>query len=117
MILTNGQTWQVYHLTGGLPIVIDRILDVDLLGEGTVAQKADALFHISRDAIKRRAIDELWREKAATSPKSLAAVVLSESVVDSVRKELRRRTGFNGDPAALAAIIRNDVIHSDLLER
>jgi predicted type IV restriction endonuclease len=23
MILTNGQVWQVYHMTGGLPVIID----------------------------------------------------------------------------------------------
>src|SRR6266516_1853474 len=33
VILTNGAVWQVYHLTGGLPVVIDLALAVDLLGD------------------------------------------------------------------------------------
>ncbi|HEY0069581.1 MAG TPA: type I restriction enzyme HsdR N-terminal domain-containing protein, partial [Chloroflexia bacterium] len=33
-ILTNGQQWKVYHITGGLPIIIDLALDVNLL-DGT----------------------------------------------------------------------------------
>lgn len=31
MVLTNGQVWQVYHLTGGLPVVVDLALEIDLL--------------------------------------------------------------------------------------
>jgi hypothetical protein len=37
VILTNGATWQVYHLTGGLPVLIDLALDVDLLSDQSAA--------------------------------------------------------------------------------
>src|ERR1041384_3848253 len=33
VILTSGVVWQVYHITGGLPIIVDLALEVDLLGE------------------------------------------------------------------------------------
>jgi hypothetical protein len=95
MILTNGQVWQVWHLTGGLPVVVDLALEVDLLSDATAMQKADALFRLSKEAIKRRLLDELWRAKAATSPKSLASVMLSDSVIEALRKELRKQTGYN----------------------
>jgi hypothetical protein len=39
MILTNGQVWQVWHLTAGLPVVLDIALEVDILGDGGPAQK------------------------------------------------------------------------------
>lgn len=32
-ILTDGAAWQVFHLTGGLPIVIDLAFELDLLGK------------------------------------------------------------------------------------
>ena len=41
VILTSGVVWQVYHITGGLPIVVDLALEVDLLNEHTLAQKAN----------------------------------------------------------------------------
>lgn len=44
VILTSGVVWQVYHITGGLPIVVDLALEVDLLCEDTLAQKASQLF-------------------------------------------------------------------------
>ncbi|MEJ7654364.1 MAG: hypothetical protein WKH64_14085 [Chloroflexia bacterium] len=115
MILTNGQVWQVWHLTGGLPVVVDLALEVDLLGEGTIAQKVDSLFHLSKDAIRRRLLDELWKAKAATAPKSLATIVLSDSVIEAVRKELRRQTAYNVDLTELRRVLSNEVIRSELL--
>jgi hypothetical protein len=115
IILTNGQVWQVYHLTGGLPLIIDLALEVDLLSEASLAQKADGLFHLSKEALKRRLLDDLWKAKAATAPKSLSGVLLSEVVVDAVRKELRRKTGYNGDVAELTRALREEVIRTEAL--
>jgi hypothetical protein len=115
MILTNGQVWQVWHLTPGLPVVLDMALEVDLLGEGGPTQKADTLFYLSKEALKRNAIDELWRVKAATSGKSLGAVILSDTVMDQIRKELRRQTGHNMDPKELTEAIRSNVLRPEAL--
>ena len=87
-ILTNGQVWQVWHLTGGLPVVVDLTMEVDLLGDATPTAKADALFHLGKEAVKHRLLDELWQAKAATSPRSLARIVLSENAV--LRTELEK---------------------------
>lgn len=114
MILTNGQTWQVYHLTGGLPVVVDVALEVDLL-TGTPAQRADGLFYLSKEALKRRLLDDLWKVKAATAPKSISGVLLSDVVLDSIRKELRRQTGFNGDVGELGRVLRDEVIRPEAL--
>jgi len=114
MILTNGQVWQVYHLTGGLPVIVDLALQVDLLGEDSLTQKTESLFLLSKDSLRRRLLDDLWKAKAATSPKSLVKVLMSESVVDAIRKELRRQTGYNGEPAELAKVLREGVIQPDL---
>jgi hypothetical protein len=115
MILTNGQVWQVYHLTGGLPVIVDLALEVDLLADRSSTQKADALFYLSKEALKRRLLDDLWKAKAATSPKSLSGVLLSGTVLEAVRKEVRRRTGFNGDVTELARVIRDEVVRPDAL--
>jgi hypothetical protein len=115
IILTNGQVWQVYHLTGGLPLIIDLALEVDLLSDDSLAQKADGLFHLSKDALKRRLLDDLWKAKAATAPRSLSGILLSEAVVDAVRKELRRQTGYNGDVNEITRALREQVIRAEAL--
>ncbi len=54
VLLTNGAVWQVYHLTGGLPVVIDLALDVNLLGEQSAGQTVNQLFYLTRESLKRR---------------------------------------------------------------
>ena len=98
IILTNGADWRAYHLTGGLPVEIDLALDVNLVGEETAAQKAAQLFYLTRESLKRHQLDEVWRAKRATSPKSLAAVLSSPAIAEAIRKELRRETKQNVAP-------------------
>lgn len=113
LILTNGVNWQVYHLTGGLPVIVDLAFDVSLLSDDTVAEKAGQLFYISLESLKRRQIDELWKAKRATSPKSLANVVLTPVVADSIRKELRRSTGQNVETAEVTRLLRETVLRPE----
>jgi predicted type IV restriction endonuclease len=115
MILTNGQVWQVWHLTPGLPVVLDLALEVDLLGEGGPAQKADTLYYLSKEAFKRRVIDDLWKVKAATSARSLARVITSDAVIEQIRKELRRETGHNIEAKVLLDLIRSSVLRAEAL--
>lgn len=117
LILTNGQHWQVYHLTGGLPVTIDLAFEVDLLSDASPAQKANQLFYISRESLKRRQIDELWKAKAATAPKRLVEVILSDGSLSAIRKELKRRTGHTSDDAELARLIRDTVVRQELLNQ
>ena len=116
IILTNGAEWRAYHLSAGLPVEIDLALDVNLVSEATGAQKAEQLFYLSRESLKRRQIDELWKAKRATSPKSLAAVVTSPAVAEAVRKELRRTTGQRVDPEVITRLLRTTVIRPECLE-
>jgi predicted type IV restriction endonuclease len=115
VILTNGAVWQVYHLTAGLPVVIDLAIEVDLLSDQTVAQKANQLFYLTRESLKRWQIDALWKTKRATSPRSLADTVLSETVAEAVRKELRRRTGQNVEATEIARLLRETVLRVECL--
>jgi len=115
MILCNGQFWQAYHMTAGLPVVIDLALEVDLLSDASLAAKTDALFYLTKEAFKRRLIDDLWKARAATSPKSLAQVLLSDVVVDAMRKEIRRQTSHNADVSEIRRILRGDVLRPETL--
>jgi predicted type IV restriction endonuclease len=115
MVLTNGQVWQVWHMTPGLPVQMDKALEVDLLAEEPPAAKANALFYLSREAMKRHQIDELWKAQAATSPKSIGRILLSEKVVEEVRKELRRQTGHQADAARIERVLRTEVLRPDAL--
>src|SRR5215204_4624975 len=116
VILTSGAVWQVYHITGGLPIVLDLALEVDLLNEHTLAQKANQLYYLTRESLKRRQIDGLWQAKRATSPKSLAKVLCSDNVVTAIRKELRRTTGQSVTEVEIVRLLNETVLVPECLD-
>lgn len=113
--LTNGAHWLVYHLTAGLPLTIDLVLDIDLLGPHTLPQKADRFYLLSKESIRHRQIEDVWRQKAATSPKALLDVMLSERVLAEARKELWRRAGYRVETADLARMLRSSVVNPEVL--
>jgi hypothetical protein len=116
MILTNGVEWRAYHLTGGLPVEIDLALEVNLLGDATPSQKAGQLFYLSRESLKRRQIDELWRARRAQSPKSHAGVLGSDAVTEAIRKELKRTTGQKVERAEIARLLKETVVRPECYE-
>src|SRR6266545_2414029 len=115
VILTNGGVWQVHHLTGGLPVMIDLALEADLLSEESAGQKASQLFYLTHESLKRRQIDELWKAKRATSPKSLSDVLLSDTVTDAIRRELRRQTGHNVEDKEIVRLLKETVLRPESL--
>lgn len=116
VILTNGSHWQVFHLTGGLPMVTDLAIDVNLTGDQTAAYKADQLFYLHRDSFKRNQITDVWRAQQATAPSALAQLVLSEPVLGVMRKELRRTSGHTIDEAELSRLMRETLIRPDAMK-
>lgn len=117
MVLTNGAVWQAYHLTGGLPVVVDMAFEVDLLGPATLAEKTELMFLLHKEALKRRRIDEVWRHRAATEPGALLDVILSGPMLDELRKEVRRRTGIATTAEALSEVIRTEIVDPKLLAK
>lgn len=119
VILTNGQVWQAYHVFAatGQQVEVNLALEVDLLGEESPSKKVEALFYLHRGALKRNLIDDLWKRKAATAPPALADVLLTEPVLDAVRKAIRTASKYNPDTDELARILRSEVIRPELVLR
>lgn len=117
VILTNGARWLVYHITGGLPVEIQLALDVDLLGPESPAHKVNQLFYLTLESFKKHQIDDLWRAKRATSPQSLASVLLSQAVGAAIRKELKRTTGHNVEEPEIARLLRETVMKPECFEK
>lgn len=117
MLLTNGQVWRAYHVTTvpGSPVSTHLVIDVDLLDDSTVNKKAADLFYLHKSTMKRGRIAELWTQRAATAPEALVDVLLSAPVLDAVRKEVRRRSGYNPDVEAVAAALRSEVVRVEFV--
>jgi hypothetical protein len=116
VILTSGVVWQVYHITGGLPIVVDLALEVNLMGSDTLQQKASKLYYLTKESMKRRQMDDLWKAKRATSPQSLASVLCSPDVANAIRKELKKTTGQVVSVDEVVQLLKETVLKPECLE-
>jgi predicted type IV restriction endonuclease len=118
LILTNAHAWQVYHLTPGMPVRIDLAFEADLIESADPpAKRADKLFFLSRESLKRRQIDDLWMTQAATAPKMLAQALLSESMLSALRAEVWRRSRRRVDNRHLAEVLATGVIQPEALTK
>jgi hypothetical protein len=117
MVLTNGQHWQVYHLTGGLPVVTDLVYAVDLLGTESDEDKASQLYYLHKESFRRRQIEDIWRHSAATAPELVLDSLLSDGVLDVVRRDIRRRTGTSTSIEVLRDVICKQLVNAKALER
>jgi predicted type IV restriction endonuclease len=113
VILTNAVNWQLYHLEGGLPIAVDLVLEVDLLGDAAPAKLVADLLPMSREATKRGMLDALWRQVRATSPQSIARAVLAPSVLKALRSEMHRQTGHLSNIDEIARLMKETVLRPD----
>ncbi len=117
LILTNGAQWQVYHLSGGLPVITDLALEIDLISDATLQHKAGLLFYLTKESFRKGKIAELWQAKRATSPKSLASVLVSDNVIAAVRKELKRATGYTVDKNEIVRLVKDTCLREECLDK
>lgn len=117
VILTNGQVWQAYHVMAsvGQQVVTSLALEVDLLSDESPTKKTERLFHLHHDALKRRTIDEVWKRQSATAPDALAKLLLADTIIDAIRKEVWRQSGFKAENSDLTNTLKSSVIRPELL--
>lgn len=89
--LTNAVSWKVFRVSFGKPIDKALVLDIDLL---SLSPKDDdhiaKLFLLTRESILKSALVAYHDQKQATSKFILSAVILSDPVLEVIRRELRR---------------------------
>lgn len=107
-ILTNAQVWQVYHVqaVSGDVSELTLVFNVDILDASVRnAEKIDQLFLISREAIQKGRLDAVWKEKFSTSPKALKPILLSDGVLDEMRKILWRESKLRVETSELRVAV------------
>jgi len=89
--LTNGAVWRVYRVSFAKPIDQQLVLDLDLLALNPKSHEhVDNLYLLTRESITKSGLLAYHDHKEATSRFFLAAVLLSDVVVETIRRELRR---------------------------
>ncbi len=108
VVLTNGQIWKVYKVTFSKPIDQELITEIDLLSiNHKKEEETEKLFILCKEGWQKSAIQDLYGQSQMLSRYTLGAALLSEPVLETIRRELRK--AFPG-----AGLVEIDVISNTL---
>ncbi len=114
VVLTNGVIWRIYRVIFAKPIDQDLVAEIDMLSLVAKNQAhIEQLFLLSREGWVKSSLPAYYTQRQATNKFTLAASLLSDSVVDAIRKELRK---FSPDVKVQNDEIR-DVLNKEVLKR
>lgn len=115
--LTNGHLWKVFRVIFAKPIDAEPVLDIDLLAlNPKSAGDLESLYLLTRESMLKSGLYAYHDHLQATNKFYLAAVVLSDAVLETVRRELRRLSDAKVEIAELREALEKEVIKREVLE-
>ena len=115
--LTNGHVWKVFRVIFAKPIDAELVLDIDLLTLSSKnAVNLESLYLLTRESMLKSGLHAYHDQAQATSKFYLAAIVLSDAVLETVRRELRRLSDVKLEVEELRSALKLDVVKRDVIE-
>lgn len=116
--LTNAVHWHIYRVTFAQPIGQDLVEEFDFLA---LNPKTDAdlefLYLLTKEGLTRSVLEEYHLQRQAMSRFFLGAMILSDPVLEVVRRELRRVSpGVKIEVEEIRAILSEEVLKRDVME-
>ena len=91
VVLTNGGAWRIFRVIFAQPISQELVYECDLLSLNVKNRsQVENLFMLAKEGHSKSVLNDFHAQRQATSRYLLAAVVLSEPVLEVARRELRR---------------------------
>lgn len=118
VVLTNGAMWRVYKVHFGQPIEKILVCEVDLIALGPKSDEIIECFgNLSREGFSKGTMADLLHQKQVTNKFTIAALLISDDVLDDIRKEVRRLgSGVKVDVEYLRSLLTNEIIKRDLID-
>lgn len=118
VLLTNGIRWCVYHVVFTRPIQQELVVDIDFM---LLNPKSDSdlelLYLWCKEGFQRSALGDFHTQKQALSRFFLGAMVLSDTVLEVVRRELRRVSpDVRIDIEQIRTVLVNEVVKREVME-
>ncbi|HEX3126305.1 MAG TPA: restriction endonuclease subunit R [Thermoanaerobaculia bacterium] len=115
--LTNGNLWRVFRVIFAKPIDAELVLDIDLLSLNPKRSgDLESLYLLTRESMLKSGLYAYHDHLQATNKFYLAAVVLSDPVLETVRRELRRLSDVKLEVEDLRDALQKEVIKREVIE-
>jgi len=118
VVLTNGINWDIYRIRFEKPIEADLVCSLDLLTiNPRKAEDQERLFLLCKEGLSKAAMDEFAHKVQSVNRFVIGAIVTSEAVVSTVRRELRRLVaGLKVENGEVEQILRAEVLKREVIE-
>lgn len=118
VILTNGIVWRVYKIHFKQPIDKSVVFDLNLLDvTGRSPSLLDCFGNLSREGFTASSMAAVFQQQQATSKFSLAAALMTETMISALRRELRRAfPGLKVEEEQLLWVLQNDVLKREVVD-
>ena len=118
VVLTSGDIWKVYRVFFTKPIGTELVLDINLL---TLNPKntdhLESLFLLTRESMIKSGLYAYHDQMQATSKFYLGALLLSDPVIETMRRELRRLSpDVKIQVEDLRELLKQEVMKRDVIE-
>jgi predicted type IV restriction endonuclease len=118
VILTNGVQWRIYHVEFTKPINQELLIDIDFcsLNPRSTAD-IETLFLLTKEGWVKSALGDYQTKKQALSRFFLGALLVSDPVLDVIRRELRRVSpDVRIESEQIREVLVNEVIKREVLD-
>jgi len=118
VVLTNGVTWRIYKVTFSKPIDQELVVEFDFCSiNPRAAAELEKLYLLSKEGWIKSVLGVYQAQKQVLSRFSLAAVILSQPILDGIRRELRKLSpDVRIDTEEIKGVLSNEVIKREVIE-
>ena len=121
VILTNGRQINVYKVIFAKPIRYELFFDFDLTDLKSITKAGQMLVYLSKKSVLKNDLDQLWQRQAEISPEKLGKVVLQETFIKVLRREMKKSTKLHYTDeelyTALSELVAKEVLIDSKLPR
>ena len=91
VILTSGEIWRAYKVSFGKPIDYEQVLEINLSQiNHKNTNDIEMLYNLTKEGWLKSALGEFHIQQQALSRFSLAAMVVSQPILEMIRRGLRK---------------------------
>ncbi|EMO78564.1 type I restriction enzyme R protein N-terminal domain protein [Leptospira kirschneri str. 200801774] len=118
VILTNGMIWQIYRITFSKPIDKELVYEINFSNINPKNENhIEPVYYLCKEALGKSLLDEYHSQKQALSKYYIGQMILTETILDVIKRELKRLTpGVKIENEEIEEVLKSDIIKRDVLE-
>ncbi|AOP36401.1 restriction endonuclease subunit R [Leptospira tipperaryensis] len=118
VVLTSGMNWQIYRISFSKPIDKELVYEINFANINPKNEShIEPVYYLCREALGKSLLDEYHSQKQALSKYYIGQMLLTETILDVIKRELKRLTpGVKIENEEIEEVLRTDIIKRDVLE-